>query len=96
MADQRPIEDETPGEEHHWLSPVWYTRTRRHANIYGRYQAVRIVIDFCAAFCFVAGSILFLKPDSGLTAAVLFLVGSLCFAVKPTIDLVRAFHLKRL
>ena len=96
MADQPPAEDRTGGEAHHWLSPVWYTRTTRHANIYGRYQAVRIFIDFCAAFCFVAGSILFLDAAAGVAAAVLFLVGSLCFAVKPTIDLVRAFHLKRL
>ena len=83
-------------ETHHWLSPAWYVKTPRHATIYGRYQAFRIIIDFCAAFCFVAGSFLFLSANTGVAAAVLFLIGSLCFAVKPTIDLVRAFHLKRI
>ncbi len=96
MSEQGPAEVEKELREHHWLSPAWYTKTPRHATIYGRYQAVRILIDFCAAFCFVAGSVLFLYAATGMAAALLFLTGSLCFAVKPTIDLLRAFHLRRL
>jgi hypothetical protein len=96
MSEQVPAGGDKETRMHHWLSPHWYTKSPQHANIYGRYQAVRTAVDFCAAFCFVAGSVLFLYANTGIVAGLLFLVGSLCFAVKPTIDLIRAFHLRRL
>ena len=96
MSERVAAEKREERKLHHWLSPVWNTRTVQHANIYGRYQAVRTLVDFLAAFCFVAGSILFFYASTGKLATLLFLIGSLCFAVKPTIDLIRAFHLRRL
>ena len=81
---------------HYWLTPIMHTLTPLHAKISHRYQALRILIDFGAAFCFVAGSALFLNSNTSSIAGRLFLIGSFLFAVKPTIDLVRAFHLKRL
>lgn len=81
---------------HHWLSPIFHTLTPQHAAIYQRYQTLRVFVDFSAAACFVSGSILFLFSNTGPTAGRLFLVGSLLFAVKPTLDLIRAFHLSRI
>jgi hypothetical protein len=78
------------------LDPSLNTLTPRHSEIYRRYQVVRVVISFGTAACFVAGSLLFLSPSTTGAAARLFLVGSLMFAVKPTIDMIRAFHLRRL
>jgi hypothetical protein len=96
MSKQISVSGNTETKSHHWLSPIFHTLTPRHGKIYGRYQVVRIIIDFSAAFCFVAGSVLFLYPNAGRVEGRLFLAGSLLFAVKPTIDLVRAFHLRKL
>lgn len=89
-----------PGEpgtkQHQWLSPIFHTLTPQHTKIYQRYQIVRTFIDFGAAICFVFGSVLFLYANTGLSAGRLFLAGSLLFAVKPTIDLVRSFHLSKI
>ena len=95
MAEQVPagnIEARTL----HWLSPFLHTLTPRHARIYRRYQDFRTLIDFGAASCFVAGSVLFLYPDTGSLSGRLFIIGSVLFAVKPTIDLVRGFHLRKI
>ena len=96
MAMQKSNTSDMDVQSTHWLSPAFHTLTPRHATISGRYQAVRTFIDFGAAFCFVAGSVLFLYPAAGSFSGRLFLIGSLLFAVKPTIDLVRAFHLRRI
>jgi hypothetical protein len=46
---------------HYWLTPILHTLTPLHAKISHRYQALRILVDFGAAFCFVSGSVLFLN-----------------------------------
>ena len=96
MSEQIVNRDNEDIKSRYWLSPILHTLTPLHAKISHRYQAVRILIDFGAAFCFVAGSALFLNSNTGIIAGRLFLIGSFLFAVKPTIDLVRAFHLKRI
>jgi hypothetical protein len=96
MSEQIPAKSNEEIKPYNLLSPILQTLTPQHAKIYRRYQAVRILIDFSAAFCFVAGSVLFLFSNTGIIAGRLFLFGSLFFAVKPTIDLVRAFHLRRI
>ena len=64
--------------------------------VYARYQVVRTLVDFGAAACFVVGSLFFFSESTAIEADWLFLVGSVLFALKPTIDLVRAAHLRRL
>jgi hypothetical protein len=96
MSGQMPDKDKLEIKSHYWLSPIFHTLTPQHAKIYQRYQILRIFIDFSAAMCFVFGSILFLYANTGLSAGRLFLIGSVCFAVKPTIDLVRSFHLNKI
>ena len=64
--------------------------------MYWRYQVVRTAVDFGAAACFVIGSAFFFFTSTTTAADWLFLIGSLLFALKPTIDMVRSAHLRRL
>ncbi len=78
------------------LDPVLNDLSPRHVEIFWRYQVVRTAVDFAAAACFLVGSICFFFASITTAADWLFLVGSVLFAVKPTIDLVRSLHLRRL
>lgn len=78
------------------LDPVLNDLTPRHLEIFWRYQVVRTGVDFGAACCFVLGSAFFFFASMSRPADWLFLVGSVLFAVKPTIDMVRSVHLRKL
>jgi len=68
------------------LDPLLNDLTPRHLEIYRRYQVVRTAVDFGAAACFVLGSVFFFFHSTTKAADWLFLIGSILFAVKPTID----------
>jgi hypothetical protein len=89
-------EENTVSTKHRLLDPALHDLSPRHIEVYWRYQVVRTAVDFGAAACFVVGSIFFFFERTTTLATWLFLVGSLLFAVKPTIDLVRSLHLNRL
>ncbi|MGX6446462.1 YrhK family protein [Patulibacter sp. S7RM1-6] len=78
------------------LHPSLEDLTPRHIELFWRYQVVRTGVDFAAAMCFLVGSAFFFFASLSTPADWLFLVGSILFAVKPTIDLVRSAHLRRL
>lgn len=78
------------------LDPHLADLTPDHVALFWRYQVVRTLVDFGAATCFVVGSLCFFFSSTTTEADWLFLVGSVLFAVKPTIDVVRSAHLKRL
>lgn len=78
------------------LDPALKDLSPRHMEIFWRYQVVRTGVDFSAACCFVVGSVFFFYASMSFPADWLFLIGSLLFAVKPTIDMVRSLHLRRL
>lgn len=78
------------------LDPSLHDLTPRHLEVYWRYQIVRTAVDFGAALCFVIGSAFFFFTATAIAADWLFLVGSILFAVKPTIDVTRSAHLVRL
>lgn len=78
------------------LNPVLNDLTPRHLEIFWRYQVVRTGVDLGAACCFVVGSAFFFFASMSRPADWLFLVGSVLFAVKPTIDMVRSVHLRKL
>jgi len=80
----------------HLLDPALRDLSPRHLELYWRYQVVRTGVDFGAALCFVVGSIFFFFASTDLVATWLFLIGSILFAIKPTIDMVRSLHLRRL
>jgi hypothetical protein len=64
------------------LDPALNDLTPSHVALFWRYQVVRTLVDFGAAGCFLVDW--------------LFLAGSVLFALKPTIDVVRSAHLRRL
>jgi hypothetical protein len=79
-----------------FLDPALQDLSPKHLELFWRYQVVRTAVDFGAAFCFVIGSIFFFSESTTTAADWLFLIGSILFAVKPTIDMVRSVHLRRL
>ncbi len=64
--------------------------------MYWKYQVIRTLVDFGAAVCFVIGSAFFFFARLSTEADWLFLIGSILFALKPTIDVVRSAHLRSL
>lgn len=71
-------------------------RTRKHGEVYWRYETIYDVIDSLAAIAFIAGSALFFSSSTEGAATWLFLVGSIFFAVRPLVHVVRDFHMARL
>ncbi|MBE7187653.1 YrhK family protein [Jatrophihabitans endophyticus] len=78
------------------LDPHLSDLTPAHVELFWRYQVVRTLVDFGAAACFVVGSAFFFSVRLTTAADWFFLVGSVLFALKPTIDVVRSARLKRL
>ncbi|OWU86469.1 hypothetical protein ATO6_06585 [Oceanicola sp. 22II-s10i] len=64
--------------------------------MWARYEIAYTCVDFGAAFAFVVGSVLFFWASTQIPATWLFLIGSILFAAKPTIRLVREIHLYRM
>tara|TARA_R110002124_G_scaffold53943_2_gene154096 strand:+ start:302 stop:583 length:282 start_codon:yes stop_codon:yes gene_type:complete len=65
-------------------------------KLYARFEIAHTIVDFSAAFCFVVGSLLFFYDETQKPATWLFLVGSIFFAIKPTLKIVREIKLYRL
>jgi len=72
------------------------TRSPRHEALTRRYEITRTVIEFLAALAFVVGSVLFFYPALVYAGTWFFVVGSVFFAVRPTIRLLLELHLARL
>jgi len=62
---------------------------------YAVYELIYTAIDFGAAVLFVIGSIMFFLEAWVGVGTWLFLIGSILFACKPTLRLVREVHLAR-
>ncbi|MBI1179444.1 MAG: hypothetical protein GC201_02735 [Alphaproteobacteria bacterium] len=69
-------------------------RDKRIDGVHRTYQNLFLGVDFGAAILFVIGSILFFYPDRQHAATWAFLVGSILFAVKPTLRVARFLHLR--
>jgi hypothetical protein len=72
------------------------TATAHHRQVYGRYQKLYTVVEFLAAVAFVVGSVCFFSEDLTVQADWLFLIGSILFAVRPTVAVIREAHLARI
>jgi len=72
-----------------FFDPANRSRTPRHARIWAAWEIVYTVVDFAAAFLFIVGSVFFFYASLTYWGTWMFLVGSVCFALKPTIRLVR-------
>jgi hypothetical protein len=71
------------------FQPDTRSRSPEHQRIYALFEVWYTTVDFAAAFLFLAGSILFFSESTRTTATWLFVGGSICFALKPTIRLAR-------
>ena len=65
-------------------------------RIAARFEIAHTVVDFAAAVMFLIGSILFFFPSEMVPATWLFTLGSVCFAMKPTLKLWREIRLYRM
>jgi hypothetical protein len=71
-------------------------RSERSKRIYALFEIVYTCVDFIAAATFLVGSFLFFSEKTQTAGTWLFVVGSFCFAVKPTLRLAREIKLYRL
>ncbi|WP_109466307.1 YrhK family protein [Albibacillus kandeliae] len=75
-----------------------FHKDRRNQNpessrLYALYEIAYTAIDFGAALTFLVGSIMFLSENWQTTGTWLFIAGSVLFAAKPTLRLVRELKL---
>ncbi|UKA77128.1 YrhK family protein [Arthrobacter sp. FW306-07-I] len=71
-------------------------RSSAHEQVYASIEVIYTVVDFTAAGLFIIGSVLFFSPEAKVPALWCFLVGSICFALKPTLRLIRQFRYLKL
>ena len=71
-------------------------RSRDHARLYARFEIAYTAVDVTAALCFVVGSVMFFSEDWTRPGTWLFLIGSICFALKPCLRLARELGYWRL
>jgi len=71
-------------------------KSEKFARTYSLYELGYTGADFLAALMFVIGSILFFGETTQRAGTWLFLVGSLFFALKPSLRLAREIHLWRI
>ncbi len=71
-------------------------KSAAHARLYAAIEIIYTLVDFAAAGLFIVGSVLFFSPSAMTAALWCFLVGSVCFALKPTLRLVRQLGYLRL
>ncbi|UXX84672.1 YrhK family protein [Roseovarius pelagicus] len=65
-------------------------------RIYALYEVAYTIVDFTAAISFLIGSILFFWAEYETAAIWLFIIGSACFCLKPTIRMAREVKLLRM
>jgi archaellum biogenesis protein FlaJ (TadC family) len=70
--------------------------TDESRRIYALFEIAYTIVDFIAAICFLIGSILFFYAQYETPAVWLFVIGSACFCLKPTIRMVREFKLLKM
>ncbi|WP_281931020.1 YrhK family protein [Roseibium album] len=56
-----------------------------HSELVRKYELYRTIVEFLAALTFIVGSVLFFFPILVYAGTWLFLIGSILFAVRPTI-----------
>ena len=70
--------------------------TPRHKRVYVAYQALYDCVDALAAILFIVGSILFFRDSTQTAGTWSFLIGSVCFAIRPVVHVVRDLHMGRI
>ncbi len=79
------------------FNPKNHTLSDAHCAIYSKTQIAYTINDIFAALTFIVGSILFFSP--GIYTEIgtwLFLIGSICFGIRPSILLYREVQYMKL
>ncbi|MGF0539520.1 YrhK family protein [Agrobacterium sp. ES01] len=74
------------------FQPETATKTRTNRKLYAAYELAHTLVDFAAAVLFTIGSVLFFSESTQYSATWCFVIGSICFAMKPTIKITRELH----
>ncbi len=78
-------------------SRLFHHENREHSQdtrrVYAAFELAYTCVDFGAALCFILGSVMFFSDALFTPATWLFLIGSVLFAVKPTLRLIREIKL---
>ncbi|PZX19581.1 YrhK-like protein [Palleronia aestuarii] len=69
-------------------------KSERSKRFYARVELAYTFIDFSAAILFLAGSVMFFWSSLETPAIWCFVIGSVAFAVKPTLRLFRELKLE--
>ena len=72
-----------------------FDASSRHRQVYSAYEIAYTSVDWLAAVLFTIGSIMFLYDDLMKAGTWLFIIGSVCFVLRPSIRLARELHLAR-
>ncbi len=72
------------------------TITPKHVTTATRYEIARTLVEFLAAVAFIIGSVMFFWASWQDAGTWLFLIGSILFAVRPTVRLAMELHLASL
>jgi len=79
-----------------FFSPSTRTSTPEHERVFALFEIWYTAVDLAAALLFVVGSVLFFWDETKFTATWMFVIGSICFALKPTIRLLREVKFLRM
>lgn len=71
-------------------------KSEEHQRLYASFEIAYTAVDFTAAALFIVGSIMFFFEEMMIPGTWCFLVGSVCFALKPTLRLVRELRMAEL
>lgn len=71
-------------------------KTPASRRTYALFEIAYTIVDFAAAICFLVGSVLFFWARFETAAVWLFVIGSACFCLKPTIRMIREVKLLKM
>lgn len=95
MTARRSGENETDRSST-MFAPRTGAMSPSQCRLYAAFEIAYTSVDFAAAVAFVVGSILFFDSELQTAGTWFFLIGSLLFAAKPTLRLVREISYIRL
>ncbi|TYC65852.1 cobalamin biosynthesis protein CobQ [Stappia sp. BW2] len=72
------------------------TASQTHVEIVRKYELYRTIVEFLAALTFLVGSIFFFYDSLIYAGTWLFVIGSVLFAVRPTVRLILELRLANL
>jgi len=73
-----------------------FDQTQRHREVYSMYELIYSGVDLLAAIAFIVGSIFFFYQSLMEAGTWLFLIGSIFFALRPSVRMLRELHLAAL